>query len=316
MAYRFRPDERFQKGLRRIGLEQVESALKHLKEPGDRSVAIHDARKCLKRVRALLRLTRPGIGETTYRLENARFREIAGLLAGARDLDVMVQTARDLEAESDLRGSRALRDLAASLSAARESAHTYANGAALPLAAKKLEEAKTGLSCLELTPNSFEPIGEGLEACYRACRDEFAQVDEQASAEAIHEWRKTVQRHWRHMLLLSPAWPELMTARAHAARELAGLLGRDHDLAVLLAFIRSTRATITPKDARSLETVCSIRQQAVRREARLLGARLLADRASDLHRRVALYWSSVDRARFSETGKRPPGEAASDHRPT
>ena len=54
--------------------------------------AIHDARRCLKRLRALLRLIRPALAESIYRREANRIAGIGKLLADARDQHVMQQT--------------------------------------------------------------------------------------------------------------------------------------------------------------------------------------------------------------------------------
>src|SRR5262245_44083642 len=98
MAFRFKLNEPVQKAFRRIGLEQIERAERELSAGENAEVATHETRKCIKRVRALLRLGRPGLGDTVYRAENARMREIAALLAPARDSDVLVQTLTKLEA--------------------------------------------------------------------------------------------------------------------------------------------------------------------------------------------------------------------------
>ena len=92
MTYRFKLQEPIGQGVRRIGLEQVEIAEAKLSSKEDVSAAIHDARRCLKRARALLRLIRPGLEESDYRREAERLAGIGKLLSGARDLDVMRQT--------------------------------------------------------------------------------------------------------------------------------------------------------------------------------------------------------------------------------
>ena len=54
--------------------------------------AIHDTRKALKRLRALVRLLRAELGERRYKREHAILRDAARRLAGARDAEVMVGT--------------------------------------------------------------------------------------------------------------------------------------------------------------------------------------------------------------------------------
>ena len=81
MPFRFKLTEPFEEGCRRIAREQIERAQCQLKAPGDPVAAVHETRKSLKRLRALLRLVRPALGEQTYREENAQLRSIGGSLS-------------------------------------------------------------------------------------------------------------------------------------------------------------------------------------------------------------------------------------------
>src|SRR5436190_19231642 len=101
MTYRFKLQEPIGQGVRRVGLEQIEIAEAKLSSKDDVSAAIHDARRCLKRVRALLRLIRPGLEESVYRREAERLAGIGKLLSGVRDLDAMRQTLGQLESRFD-----------------------------------------------------------------------------------------------------------------------------------------------------------------------------------------------------------------------
>ena len=97
MTYRFKLQEPIAQGVRRIGLEQIDIAAAKLGSKDDIPAAIHDARRCLKRLRALLRLVRPGLADTAYRRETERLAGMGRLLSGARDLFVMQQTLAKLE---------------------------------------------------------------------------------------------------------------------------------------------------------------------------------------------------------------------------
>src|SRR6478752_10289294 len=101
MTYRFKLQEPIGQGVRRIGLEQIEIAAAKLSGKNDVSAAIHDARRCLKRVRALLRLIQPAMEEDLFRRETERLAGIGKLLSGACDLDVMRQTLGKLEGRLD-----------------------------------------------------------------------------------------------------------------------------------------------------------------------------------------------------------------------
>src|SRR5262249_40401169 len=63
MSFELRPDESLRKNIRRIARKQMDDALEMLTaaHPGSRDEAVHEARKCFKKVRAVLRLVRPVI---------------------------------------------------------------------------------------------------------------------------------------------------------------------------------------------------------------------------------------------------------------
>src|SRR4051794_25639542 len=94
MAFAFRADESVARGIRRIARAQIRKALGALARLGGEvpEEAVHDARKRLKRLRALVRLARGALGARAAHRENARFREAARPLSEARDAEILIQT--------------------------------------------------------------------------------------------------------------------------------------------------------------------------------------------------------------------------------
>jgi hypothetical protein len=293
MTYRFKLQEPIADGLRRIGLEQLDMAAAKLAGNGDPATAIHDARRCLKRLRALLRLVRPGLAETTYRRETDRLAAIGRLLSGARDRHVMQQTLGKLESRFGPLPNAAGRRMRKLLAEGRIS-NQRTGAEARRQARSKLEQARRlfeGRSAQNITR---EHLAEGLEDAYRRARRAFRHAYEEASDEAFHAWRKRVQQHWRHLSLLSRGWPEAMSARASEAKELSRLLGEDHDFAVLLTFVRGRAADhLEEEDIKALVKHCRTCQDELRAEARLRGERLFAERPRELRERVDLYWTNA-----------------------
>ena len=76
MAFRFKLGEPFDEGCRRIAVEQIERAQILLQGKGDQAIAVHETRKSLKRLRALLRLIRPAMGEEAFKAENGQLRDV------------------------------------------------------------------------------------------------------------------------------------------------------------------------------------------------------------------------------------------------
>src|ERR1700730_2120460 len=87
------PGERLADGLRRMALGQLDLAIELLAgedggKPGEK--AVHETRKALKRLRALLKLLEDELGEQIFARETAVLREAGRRLAAARDAEVLV----------------------------------------------------------------------------------------------------------------------------------------------------------------------------------------------------------------------------------
>ena len=308
MTYRFKLQEPIAEGVRRIGLEQIDIAAAKLGSKDDIPAAIHDARRCLKRLRALLRLIRPGLADAAYRRESERLVGTGKLLSGARDLFVMQQTLAKLEdrfGATPNGGTERLRKLLAQGHARSRRSGTDARRQAL----QRLDQARRLFNGRAAGKIELEHVVDGLEAAYRKARKAFRHAYREDSDEAFHAWRKKVQLHWRHMSLLSRGWPEAMSARAGEAKELSRLLGEDHDYSVLLAFAGEPGASrLEPGDLEALAERCRACQADLRAQAKPRGERLFAERPDDLKERVTLYWTSASRLAALAPAKEPPAK--------
>src|ERR671929_1828085 len=95
-AYRLKEGEPLRDEIARVARGRIDNAIDELSGKTDSTPveAVHEARKDMKKLRALLRLTRGELGEQVYSRENACFRDAARELAGQRDADVMLETLK------------------------------------------------------------------------------------------------------------------------------------------------------------------------------------------------------------------------------
>src|SRR5437763_13267226 len=100
-SYRFRQREAVPDAIARIARGRIEHALAELRGEADSSpeVAVHEARKDMKKLRALLRLARDELGDEVYRRENECFRDAARRLSGFRDADMMLGALEGLDGD-------------------------------------------------------------------------------------------------------------------------------------------------------------------------------------------------------------------------
>src|SRR5437762_7941070 len=98
MSFELKPDESVRKGIKGVARKQVDRFLESMRETSQasRDEAVHEARRSMKKIRALLRFVRPEIGDGSYSQENACFRDAARPLTEVRDAKILVETMDDL----------------------------------------------------------------------------------------------------------------------------------------------------------------------------------------------------------------------------
>lgn len=292
MAYRFKLGEPTGKGLRRIALEQIDRARTSLDGGMDLPLAVHDARKCLKRTRALLRLVRPALDERQFRAEVHRLRDVALLLSGARDAFVARTTLAALEALYPLADAGDLARLRAGLGDEEGGAAVSAvSPEVLEQALADLGAAREAIGRIEIAGRGFDPLARGLERSFADFHRALSHIHPGSHDEDYHDLRKHAQIHWRHMLLLRRAWPEALALRASLASAMSDRLGEDHDLSVLRA--KASAIEIDPPLREALEAAVVDRQAKLRARAMIEARRLALDKPKGFSRRIAGYWRTA-----------------------
>jgi CHAD domain-containing protein len=284
-AYRLKPKESLSEGIARVARGRIDHAIDELRGKTDSTAeeSVHEARKDLKKLRALLRLARGELGESSFGRENAYFRDAGRELAAARDSDVMLDTLKALEIPADLGW-----ELRKAIQAHRARNGDDGRRAAAAGVVAMLREARRRVDDWPLERDSFAALREGLERTYRRGRRDFKAVRANPSVEGLHEWRKRVKELWYHHTLLRSLWPPVMQAVGDQAHELADRLGDDHDLAVLAGWVRDN-ADAGPEFFEALDR----RRAELQADAMKLGARLYADKPSGHVRRLRRLWDAT-----------------------
>ncbi len=296
MAYRLKPGRQISHSVREIGTEQIDRVLARFSAKNGRGTAVHEARKAMKRLRALLHLVKPAMPKGAFAANEARVKMIARSLSGARDAQAMLETVRKLEG---LDGAANVAPVAAALrthlQAKCAEAERGLNGSGATQLRKLLKEAKVAFAELSLEQDDFEVVAATLEKDYRKARRAFSRAYRLGEDEEFHEWRKYVQRHWRQLLLVAPSWPKAIRPHVALARNLSEVLGEDHDLSVLAGIVETQRDELGTRDEiEAYISLCQARQGELRKMAHDLGARLLAEKPGSLARRISAYWATAE----------------------
>jgi CHAD domain-containing protein len=231
------PGEPLAGGLRRMALAQADLAIELL--GGLDADAVHETRKALKRLRALVRLLADELGEEAFERENGVLREAGRRLSGARDAEVMLGTLDALieRQPRKLARSRGVRRLRKALAAEHEQRQrqTLGDPATLAQARGELRAFRMRASAWSFaTGRDIELVGDDLQRLYRQGRRRARRAVRTHGKDmrAMHQWRKRVKDLRYAAEMLNRA------GLARRADQLGETLGEDHDLAVLAQRIR------------------------------------------------------------------------------
>jgi CHAD domain-containing protein len=290
--YRLRKKESLGEGMRRIALGRIDHARDELRGgASDRATAVHEARKDLKKLRAVLRLVRDELGEEDYRDQNRRFRDFGRALSGARDAQVRLETLNELLERSGNRlESSGVSEFRNGLETEREQQAAAVDDRVLERVAAQLDAAREEVSAWPLEGDDWNIVGPGLRRVYRRGRNQLAGVIEEPSTENLHEWRKRAKDLWYAHRILGRTWPEVMEGLTDEADELSDMLGDDHDLAVLAATARERAGDFDGDGLELLLEAVGERRAELQGDAIPLGRRLYADKPGAFVQRSESWW--------------------------
>ena len=269
MSYALSFDESPAEAVERVRREQLEAAAAGLREDPTDAEAIHDARKRIKKTRALLRLARPVMKRKAFQTRNHALRDAGRELSAARDAEVLAETVGDL---AERYPGRARYGPVHVILSDREAEPGHASLNHLVGARWKLDGLDTDM------------LAEAFTRVYADGRKAFAS---KPTTENLHEWRKRVKDLWYQQRLLEETWPGVMKAQAKEAKKLSKLLGEDHDLAVLSATLRSDPELTRFAD--EFEPVIAKRRKKLLKRSRRLGRRVYAEKPKAFAKRFSRY---------------------------
>ncbi|HEY6632510.1 MAG TPA: CHAD domain-containing protein [Rhizobiaceae bacterium] len=271
MSYRIDPRLPLASEVRRIAAEEIEAATGHLAGVGDSpDNALHECRKRLKSLRALLRLIRPG-DRKFAKAENRRYREVAAWLAAPRDAAALIGTIDRLTAEfPEEAASGELAPIRDRLVARRDA---LLDGRLSKTADAAAAACRTGLARFEKMNLPDRPeaaadiLADGVRATMKRARRALDRARESGEATDFHDLRKAVKAHARHLSLMKGFWPSPVKPRLKALDALGERLGELHDICVLRALIKEEGRPLGSKaETRLLDRLARRSQRKLRKQ--------------------------------------------------
>lgn len=232
--YQFRLNDSFSGNVVKTATWLNQEFIRQLSYRSNVHESIHNARLCIKRQRALLRLIRPAIGEQAYREENDFHREISQKLAFLRDY------SNSLDAVKELRKNRRSTYLDKKLATlynrmfhqrATLLSHTDTNTLFAGLSAE-MREARKRIREWELSMPAEKILHQGFFRMYRQGQRRYRVASSNPNPLTFHQLRKSVKYLMYLNQLVADLWPAMIRTQESELKSLSNALGQHHDLFV------------------------------------------------------------------------------------
>ena len=307
VTFEFKRDETIQHAFRRIARAQIDDILADLtgRRHISRDKAVHESRKRLKRLRALLRLVRGAVSRSVRRRKNATFRDASRALSAARDAKVLVDAFDELLKHfAEHIQVETFAPVRAKLLARRRLALREQQRRGTADVVRSLRKARQRMAKVKLKGKDFSALRGGLKRTFRQGRQSFGVALYDRDPLKLHEWRKRVKDLWHQAELLEPIWPDVLRQFDDKAHALADCLGEDHDLFVLRQTLACEAESFgRPEDLEALLALIDTRRRELQQAAMQLGTRVYGEEPPAFVERMENYWAAWRRGDTVEATK-------------
>jgi CHAD domain-containing protein len=294
MSYRLIRHETISDAIKRIVVEQIDKARTGLESPpGSQDDAIHDARVCFKKIRAVLRLVQSEFDADTFRQENMCYRDAGRRLSAVRDAAALREAFDKLiDRFADQLATDAFAELQQSIKKSSASKQPEKKNAMLAVA-KMIAAARRRVEHWPIQQEDFSALEQGLKHVYKRGRQGFASAWAQPTVENFHEWRKDVKYLRYQIRILKPTWPGTLKGIEDELDRLGEYLSEDHDLALLRQrALEPAEQTDNRMDIEAVIALIDRRRGELQGEAKSLGDRLYAEKPRAFAARLGAYWQA------------------------
>jgi CHAD domain-containing protein len=280
MSFQLRQQEPVTHGLRRLARKQLQASAAALdSSPGSADESLHQARKALKKSRAILDLIEEDAG-TGLGHASKQARSVNKSLSSLRDAGVSLKTLEQLRKRtSGAHNGQVLSRVHRKLSARkRELVREARRDGAWQAAQRTLLELAKRSGRWRPADRGFSALSPGLRTTMRRGRKALTRARKTGRSSDFHEWRKALKALWYQLRLLEAGDARIRQDIRRLDRAQTWL-GEDHDLAVLCGELSGD------SDGAASDELTRVRAQAERRQRELRGKAVAS--AAPLFRRDA-----------------------------
>jgi CHAD domain-containing protein len=288
MSYRIAKGESLADAFGRIATEEVDLAMTQLDRP-KRGEGVHDARKALKRLRALVRSLRVALPKDRFRSENRRLAEAGRKISPLRDLHVQLHTLEKLRGKDDSACEPVKRRLLR-----RQESCLRQIPALRKTVRQMLQDSGQSIRSVPLQHASAEDFAAGLQRIYKQGRKAFKLARHNPTARNLHEGRKKAKSLGYGFELIEGVRPKKVSALIRCAEKLTDALGDDHDLFMVLMALRHEHKASPSRDFRRLAKRIAGKRAKLKKKGLKTARRLYREKPPAFGQRLNHYFCRAD----------------------
>jgi len=269
------PKNQLETEIRRLLLAYHQRMLAFLQAKRNADEAVHQSRLCIKRIRAIHRLVRSGIGETAFVQQQAFYRQLTMSLGSLRDKTACIETLSGLisNRKSPVTNKLIRKYVAAIRKQRDEMMRTAIDKALFHDMVHTIKQHDVWVNQMSLDGADHEIIFKGMRKMYRQAAGIAGKLRLAPTDIEFHQFRKKVKYLGYALETLQELHPAMISYQVAELSALGRLLGKYHDLVLVLAAVESgERNAAQVYLVRSIKALKAGLEQRILTEAKLVFA--------------------------------------------
>ena len=298
-GFRISERETIKETINRILYEELDKILENCRnQQDDLHISIHEIRKSIKRIRAVLRLVREEIGYSSYYRENVFYRDINRSTSDLRTFNVLILSLEGLQGDlGDRLPPERFAPLAEQMREQRDKmlSGMLSSDRILKDLSVQFIIGRSRIPNLPIHKNNFEVLAGGMHRIYRQGKQYLDKSMKEPGVHQLHDMRKRIKYLWYQIELLKPVYPGLLKAYASSLESISERLGTYHDLAVLSDYLVKNETGLD-KDLRdTLVEACEFKKAAMLPGIFTMSSAVYSEKPEAFIQRLDGYWKIYHR---------------------
>ena len=283
MGYHIEKGESLATAFGRIAAEEIDLAIAQSRRL-HRGEAVHNARKALKRLRALLRSLRVAFPKKLFRAENRHIAATCRRISPLRDVHVQLRTLGKLKAAAGPAGDHIRRQLLR-----QQSSFIRRIPALRKTVRALLDVSRQSLASWPLRKATAEDLASGLKRIYKQGREAFKTARKSPTPGHLHAWRKKTKSLGYGLEMIKNLGSGELSKMIRCSDILTEALGDDQDLFMVLRALDKEHRSNPASDFDRLANRISLKRAKRQKRAFKLGEKVYGEKSGGFEKRLDRY---------------------------